>query len=256
MPLTRVIAAAAIAVSLLGCSATDSSRGLVLSTTDTRGADALDRPDTRATPASDAQGRRSNSEASSRWRQTAMRLRSATSTSPIRLGSGGHHSNVTSNETPWIHTVLVSESRFGMMYRMDECPVRIGLRIEDEFRLDAGAIIGGARLLGDRNPLHNDPDAAARTHFGSLIACGPHAAGLHACMLPTYVTGLGFGVVGVDFTIRYLRPVLPDVDHTMWWTVDDTEVRGRNWQVSWSGGVEANGARCIGATGLILILGP
>ena len=49
-------------------------------------------------------------------------------------------------------TVLVSESRFGMMYRMDECPVRIGLRIEDEFRLDAGAIIGGARLLGDRNP--------------------------------------------------------------------------------------------------------
>jgi acyl dehydratase len=139
---------------------------------------------------------------------------------------------------------------------MADCPVHPGLHIEDVLQLDAGAIVGGARLLRDRNPLHNDPDAAALTHFGSLIACGPHAAGLHACMLPTYVTSLGFGVVGVEFTIRYRRPVLPDIAHTMWWTVEETEPRGRNWQVSWSGGVDAEDSECIAATGLILILGP
>ncbi|MGZ6982791.1 MAG: MaoC family dehydratase, partial [Ilumatobacteraceae bacterium] len=127
---------------------------------------------------------------------------------------------------------------------------------EDTFQLDARTIIGGARLLGDRNPLHNDPDAAALTHFGSLIACGPHAAGLHACMLPTYVTSLGFGVVGVEFTIKYRRPVLPDIVHTMWWTVEEIESRGRNWQVSWTGAVDAESTECIGTTGLILILGP
>jgi hypothetical protein len=75
-------------------------------------------------------------------------------------------------------------------------------------------------------------------------------------MLPTYVTSLGFGVVGVEFTIQYRRPVLPDVAHTMWWTVEETEPRGRNWQVSWSGGVDAEDSECIAATGLILILGP
>lgn len=136
-----------------------------------------------------------------------------------------------------------------------ECPVRPGLRIEEVIRLDPGAITRGATLLGDLNPLHNDPEIAALSRFQSLIACGPHVAGLHACMLPTYVTGLGFGVVGVDFTVSYRRPVLPDVDHTMSWTVEATEPRGRNWQVSWVGGVDSNEARCIDATGSILILG-
>ena len=75
-------------------------------------------------------------------------------------------------------------------------------------------------------------------------------------MLPSYVTSLGFGVVGVEFTIRYRRPVLPDIAHTMWWTVVETEARGRNWQVSWNGAVDAGATPCIAATGLILILGP
>lgn len=140
------------------------------------------------------------------------------------------------------------------MSPMTECPVRLGLRIEEVIELDSDAIIDGARWLGDRNPLHNDPQAAAVSRFGSLIACGPHVAGVHACMLPTYVSSLGFGVVGIEFTVRYERPVLPDVAHTMWWTVEATESRGRNWQAFWRGGVDANGTRCIAATGSVLIL--
>ncbi len=116
---------------------------------------------------------------------------------------------------------------------MAQCPVQPGIRIEDNFLLDA----------------------AAATHFGSLIACGPHAAGLHACMLPTFVTSLGFGVVGVEFTVKYRRPVLPGAVHTMWWTVEEIESRGRNWQVRWTGAVDSDGGECIAATGLILVLG-
>jgi len=138
---------------------------------------------------------------------------------------------------------------------MATCPVLVGQRIEDQFRLDADAIVAGARLLGDRNPLHNDREAAETSRFGSLIACGPHAAGLHACMLPSYISGLGFAVVGVDFSVHYRRPVLPDVTHTMWWVVTAAEPSGRNWQVDWNGAVEAAGAECITGTGRILVLG-
>ncbi len=141
------------------------------------------------------------------------------------------------------------------MTAMSDCPVHAGHRIEDTITLDTEAIVAGARLLGDRNPLHSDPDAAAASRFGSLIACGPHVAGVHACMLPSHLTDLGVAMVGVDFTVRYERPVLPDVVHTMWWQVDTTEPRGRHWQVSWTGAVDAPTGRCIAAAGLILVLG-
>ena len=139
---------------------------------------------------------------------------------------------------------------------MVECPVKVGQRVEDIFQLSVETIVAGAQMLGDRNPLHHDSEVAAESRFGSLIACGPHAAGLHACMLPSFVSSLGFGVVGVEFSIQYRHPVLPEIPHTMWWTVREVESRGRNWYVTWIGAVEANRTTCITGTGEILILGP
>jgi acyl dehydratase len=134
------------------------------------------------------------------------------------------------------------------------CPVVVGQRIEDVLQLDAPAIIAGAALLRDTNPLHSDAAVASASRFGSLIACGPHAAGLHACMLPTYVTRLGHGVVGVEFTLQYRRPILPDVPYVMWWEVSATEPRGKHWHVEWSGAVGVGDAESITGTGSILIL--
>ena len=137
---------------------------------------------------------------------------------------------------------------------MWDCPVLVGQRIEDVLQLDAPTIIAGAALLGDTNPLHSDIAFATESRFGSLIACGPHAAGLHACMLPTYVTSLGHGVVGVEFTLQYRQPILPDVPYVMWWEVAATEPRGKHWQVQWFGAVGVGDAESITGTGTVLIL--
>lgn len=137
---------------------------------------------------------------------------------------------------------------------MWDCPVEVGQRIEDVLRLDAPTIIAGAELLGDKNPLHSDVAAARASRFGSLIACGPHAAGIHACMLPTYVSSLGHGVVGVDFTLQYRQPILPDVEYVMWWEVSATEPRGQHWLATWFGAVGVGGVESITGTGSVLIL--
>lgn len=140
------------------------------------------------------------------------------------------------------------------MSPMWECPVAVGQRIEEVLQLDAATIIAGAELLGDTNPLHRDAEVARASRFGSLIACGPHAAGRHACMLPSYVTALGHGVVGVEFTLHYRQPILPDVAYVMWWQAAAIEPRGRHWLVEWFGAVGVGEAESITATGSVLIL--
>jgi acyl dehydratase len=134
------------------------------------------------------------------------------------------------------------------------CPVVVGQRIEDVLQLDTSTIIAGAALMGDKNPLHNDVAVARESRFGSLIACGPHAAGLHACMLPTYVSSLGHGVVGVEFTLQYRQPIFPDTEYEMWWQVVSTEPRGRHWLAHWVGAVGVGDSESITATGSVLIL--
>ena len=139
---------------------------------------------------------------------------------------------------------------------MWSCPVALGQRVEADLTLDAGSIIAGAVLMRDRNPLHNDVIAASASRFGSLIACGPHAAGIHACMLPSYFTDLGLGVVGIEFTVRYLHPVLPDTKYSMWWELAAVEARGSNWRTDWIGAIENDATPAISATGSVLVLKP
>ena len=73
-------------------------------------------------------------------------------------------------------------------------------------------------------------------------------------MLPTYVTRLGHGVVGVEFTLQYRQPILPDVPYAMWWEVSTTEPTGRHWLAQWFGAVGPGDAESITGTGSVLIL--
>lgn len=61
-----------------------------------------------------------------------------------------------------------------------------------------------AEITGDRNPLHFDPDFAARTRFGRLVAQG----GITAGMLNTLVAMdlPGPGTVFLSQSLRYLAP--------------------------------------------------
>jgi acyl dehydratase len=61
-----------------------------------------------------------------------------------------------------------------------------------------------ARITGDRNPLHFDPDFAARTRFGRLVAQGGIAAGMLNALVAMDLPGPG--TVFLSQSLRYLAP--------------------------------------------------
>lgn len=66
-------------------------------------------------------------------------------------------------------------------------------------------IVDFARLTGDVNPIHLDPDYAATTRFGGRIAHGMFTAGLVSALLGTRLPGPG--AIYVAQSLRFLAPV-------------------------------------------------
>jgi acyl dehydratase len=62
-------------------------------------------------------------------------------------------------------------------------------------------------LTGDRNPLHYDEDAAARSRFGGLIVQGGVTSGLLNALVAEDVPGPGSVFLHVDWSFR--APVRP-----------------------------------------------
>lgn len=134
--------------------------------------------------------------------------------------------------------------------------LEIGYSIQKTLLLTDEEVVNGAVFLGDRNPIHNDPNAPATKRFGGLIACGPHVSGIHACMLPTHCTALGFDVLGTVFTVRYSAPFRANVSHDLSWVVSAVAPhRSGGSLVNWSGRVacQQTAVVCIEATGQVLV---
>ena len=62
-------------------------------------------------------------------------------------------------------------------------------------------------LTGDRNPLHYDPDAAARSRFGGIIVQGGVTSGLLNAVVAEDLPGPGSVFLHVDWDFR--APVRP-----------------------------------------------
>ena len=62
-------------------------------------------------------------------------------------------------------------------------------------------------LTGDRNPLHYDADAAARSRFGGIIVQGGVTTGLLNAVVPDDMPGPGSVFLHVDWTFK--APVRP-----------------------------------------------
>jgi acyl dehydratase len=62
-----------------------------------------------------------------------------------------------------------------------------------------------AEATGDRNPVHLDEDAAARTQFGGRIAHGMLTAGLVSAAIASRLPGPGSIYLGQ--TLRFTKPV-------------------------------------------------
>jgi acyl dehydratase len=72
--------------------------------------------------------------------------------------------------------------------------------------IDQQAIEAYARITGDSNPIHLDPEFAATTPMGGIIAHGTISLGL---MLQMITLSLGADRSSIRISVRFLSPVRP-----------------------------------------------
>ena len=118
------------------------------------------------------------------------------------------------------------------------------------------AIVGEyAHAVGDTNPIHRDPEAAASSRYGRLIASGTHTTALLLGLTASHFSKKG-SMVGLEFWVRFRRPVFADEKIKLEWLVikvtpnaklngDIVELRGRI--------KGENGATALGAKGRVLV---
>ena len=90
-------------------------------------------------------------------------------------------------------------------------------------------IAGYAEVSGDTNPLHSDPDYAARTRFKQPIAHGMLGAGLISAALGTKLAPDAV-VIYLSQSLRFLAPV--SAGDTLTATITATEVNVERSRVS------------------------
>ena len=135
-------------------------------------------------------------------------------------------------------------------------PVSPGHAIERHHLFAADDIADFARRCGDPNPLHHDAAAAARSRFGTIIACGPHVTALFMALSAEMMTALG-EAVGLGFSFRLRRAVRADDRCLLRWQV--TQVTRKQslggWVLQLEGAVlRPDGSLAVGGTGETLLM--
>ncbi len=84
--------------------------------------------------------------------------------------------------------------------------VKVGDRAEFEKMVTAEDVARFADVTGDTNPLHRDPEYAAKTRFGQCVAHGMLSAGFISAVLGTKLAP-DCCVIYLSQSLRFLRPV-------------------------------------------------
>jgi acyl dehydratase len=132
---------------------------------------------------------------------------------------------------------------------------RPGERFSSEVTLTPESVATFARGVGDDNPVHHDPQHAAATRFGRLIASGPHTTALLLALTAKHFSKRG-AMLGLEFWQRFKKPVFADETIKLEWLVirvtpsaslngDIVELRGRI--------KGADGRTAVGAKGRVLV---
>jgi acyl dehydratase len=118
------------------------------------------------------------------------------------------------------------------------------------------AMVGAyADAAGDNNPVHHDPEFAASTRYGRLIASGTHTTALLLGLTASHFSKNG-AMVGLEFWVRFRRPIYADETIRLEWLVvnvkpnrslngDVVELRGRI--------KGQDGQTALGAKGRVLV---
>jgi acyl dehydratase len=128
-------------------------------------------------------------------------------------------------------------------------------RFSAEIMLTPELVAAYAQAAGDTNPVHHDPEFAAATRYGRLIASGTHTTALLLGLTASHYSKLG-AMIGLEFWVRFRRPIYADETiHLEWLVVKVTpneklkgeiiELRGRI--------KGQNGETAMGARGRILV---
>lgn len=128
-------------------------------------------------------------------------------------------------------------------------------RFSKEVTLTPAMVAAYAEAVGDTNPIHCDPAFAATTRFGRLIASGTQTSALLLALTASHYSTQG-AMVGLDFWLRFQRPIYADETIKLEWLVirvtpnaklngDIVELRGR---------IQGqDGKTAVGAKGKVLV---
>ncbi len=128
-------------------------------------------------------------------------------------------------------------------------------RFSSEVTLSPAMVSDFARSAGDDNPVHHDASFAASTRYGRIIASGTHTTAMLLALTASHFSKKG-SVVGLEFWVRFRRPVYADETIRLEWLVvkvtPNSKLNGEI--VELRGRVKAqNGETALGAKGRVLV---
>ena len=128
-------------------------------------------------------------------------------------------------------------------------------RFSSVITLTPKAVADYAGAVGDTNPVHHDAAFAATTRYGRLIASGAHTSALLLALTASHFSTRG-SVVGLEFWVRFRRPVFADETIRLEWLVVKVTPNGKlgGVVVDMRGRiVGADGKTALGARGRVLV---
>ena len=91
-------------------------------------------------------------------------------------------------------------------------------RFASEITLTPASVRDYALAVGDTNPVHHDTEFAARSRYGRPIASGTHTTALLLGLTASHFSQ-GGSMVGLEFWVRFRRPVFADETVRLEWLV-------------------------------------
>jgi acyl dehydratase len=128
-------------------------------------------------------------------------------------------------------------------------------RFSSEVRLTPETVADFAHAAGDTNPVHHDPAFAAATRYGRLIASGTHTSALLIGLTASHFSRRG-AMVGIEFWLRFRRPIYADETIRLEWLVVKVtpNARLKGEIVELRGRIKGeDGQTALGAKGRVLV---